>query len=356
MSQAAETVLITGAAGLIGSRLCRAFPNHEVVALDVKPLPEEAGRVHDYRADLTSAEDVHDILGRVRQEHGPRLAAVLHLAAYYDFSGAPSPLYRELTVEGTRRLLRGLQSAGFAVDQFVFSSTLLAMQPTEPGKELTESSPTSAEWAYPESKLQAERVIHEERGPIHSVILRIAGVYDEQCHSLPLSQQIARIYERKLEGYFFPGDAGNGQALIHLDDLTRCFQCCVRARDRLPAEDTFLIAEPDVQSYAELQQRLGELIHGDEWPAIRIPKPLAKAGAWARTRLAREGEEPFIQPWMIDLADDHYAVSIQHACAKLNWRPERRLRDTLPAMIAFLKRDPAGFYAANGLPAAASAS
>jgi nucleoside-diphosphate-sugar epimerase len=230
------------------------------------------------------------------------------------------------------------------------------MQPTEPGRELTESSPTSAEWDYPESKLQAERVIREERGPIHSVILRIAGVYDEQCHSLPLSQQIARIYERKLEGYFFPGDAEHGQALIHLDDLTRCFQCCVRSRDRLPAEDVFLIAEPDVMSYAVLQERLGELIHGDEWPSIRIPKPLAKAGAWVRQKLAREGEEPFIQPWMIDLADDHYAANIQHACTRLDWRPERRLRDTLPTMIAFLKHDPAGFYAANGLPAATSGS
>jgi len=30
-----------------------------------------------------------------------------------------------------------------------------------------------------------------------------------------------------------------------------------------------LIAELDVLSYAELQDRLGELIHGQEWPTIR---------------------------------------------------------------------------------------
>jgi hypothetical protein len=43
----------------------------------------------------------------------------------------------------------------------------------------------------------------------------------------------------------------------------------------------FLLAEPDVMSYEELQDQLGRLIHGREWPTIRIPKPVDKAGAWA---------------------------------------------------------------------------
>src|SRR5690606_40589583 len=135
-------------------------------------------------------------LDHVRYRYGSQLASVIHLADYYDFSGEPSPLYDELTVEGSRRLLRELRDQDFQVEQFVFSSSLLGMQPEEEEGRLTESSPTEAEWAYPQSKLRAEQVIQEERGPIPAVILRIAGVYDDQCHSLPVSQQIARIYEK----------------------------------------------------------------------------------------------------------------------------------------------------------------
>jgi len=37
------------------------------------------------------------------------------------------------------------------------------------------------------------------------VLLRVAGVYDDYCHSLPLSHQIQRIYERALTSHVFPG-------------------------------------------------------------------------------------------------------------------------------------------------------
>ena len=74
--------------------------------------------------------------------------------------------------------------------------------------------------------------------------------------------------------------------------------------------------------YEELQDELGELIHGKEWPTIRIPKVVAKAGAWVQEKLAPDEEhKPFIKPWMIDLADDHYAAMIIHAQTKLDWEP-----------------------------------
>jgi nucleoside-diphosphate-sugar epimerase len=308
-------ILITGASGLIGARLCRAFcDDYTVIGMDVS-LPDNDVPAADFmQTDLTDTADVRASLATLKSRHGPRLASVIHLAAYYDFSGEPSPLYRELTVEGTRRLLRELQQQAFEVEQFVFSSTLLVMKPENNGKHVSELSPTEPKWAYPQSKLETEQVIHAERGTIPTVVLRIAGVYDEECHSLPLSQQISRIYERQLESYVFPGDSGHGQALVHLDDLTDCFVKCVEKRRSLGPEELFLIAEPDVMSYAELQDRLGELIHGREWPTIRIPKMVAKAGAWVEGKLASdEDDQPFIKPWMIDMADDHYAPTIAPA-------------------------------------------
>jgi nucleoside-diphosphate-sugar epimerase len=343
-------VLVTGAAGLIGAKLIAALSaNYQVIGLDVKRPRESVAGIDWVECDLTEDESVTRAFTAIIRKHGNWLASVIHLAAYYDFSGEPSPLYRRLTVEGTRRLLRELR--GFEVEQFVFSSTLLVMQPAEEGEVITERSPTEAEeetWDYPRSKIEAERVIARERGAIPAVILRIAGAYDEDCHSIPLAQQISRIYEQKLESYFFPGDSGHGQAFVHLNDLIDCCQRVVELRRELGQEEFFLVAEPEVMSYAELQDRLGELLHGQEWPTIRIPKAVAKAGAWAQEKIAG-AEATFIKPWMVDLADAHYPVEIARARERLSWEPAHRLRDTLGEMVSRLKQDPRQWYETNGL-------
>lgn len=345
-----DTVLITGSAGLIGTALRRALArDYRVVGMDhVRPREAVEG-TYWLRCDLTDDAGVSSALEELRVSFGSRVASVLHLAAYYDFSGKPSPLYRKVTVEGTRRLLAGLRQGGFRAEQFVFSSTLLAMRPVEdPSQVLVESSPTEAEWDYPRSKLATERLLKAERGDIPAVILRIAGVYDDQCRSLPLSRHIQRIYEKRLESYFFPGNADRGQPFVHLDDLVACFRRAIERRRELDPWEVFLIAEEDLLSYRELQERIGRLVHGKEWPTLRIPKPVAKAGAWVRERVL--GEDTFIKPWMIDLADDHYPVETRRARERLGWEPRRSLRDSLPRMVESLRRDPRAFYERHGLP------
>ena len=350
-SDARETIVITGASGLIGSRIVgQLHHKYNLVGLDLES-PQDAELPLDHiLTDLTSDESTDDAFEQIRERHGNRITSLIHLAAYYDFSGEPSPLYEELTVEGTRRVLRALQKFKFQVEQIVFSSTLLVMKPEEQGRRVSELSETRAEWAYPQSKLRTEQVLRDEHGVIPVVILRIAGVYDEQCHSLPLSQQIARIYERQLESHVFPGNTTHGQALVHLDDLAQCFEQTINRRHRLDPISLFLIAEPDVMSYGELQDQLGQLIHGEQWTTIRIPKPVAEAGAWVQNKISSDDDKPFIKPWMVRLADDHYAATIAHAWIKLGWHPKHRLRETLPDMIDFLKRDPQRFYEENGLP------
>lgn len=344
-------VLVTGSTGLIGTKVVEAFAaDYKVVGLDVK-RPERLAEGTDFiECDLTKDESVAQALNTVRERYGDRLASVIHLAAYYDFSGEPSEMYERLTVQGTFRLLKGLQDFR-QVEQFVFSSTILVMEPAdEEGERLTEFSPLEDEpWDYPKSKIETEKLIRQERGNISTVILRIAGVYNEDGHTVPIAQQIARVYEKQFESYFYPGDASHGQAFVHLDDLVDCFRKVVERRGELQQTDVFLIAEPDLMSYKELQDEIGRLIHGEEWTTLWIPKLMAKAGAWAQGLVAGE-EGTFIKPWMIDLADDNYPVAIGHAREKLGWSPQRTLRDTLPEMVNRLKSNPARWYEVNKLP------
>lgn len=343
-------VLMTGSSGLIGSRITQALVDrYHVVGLDTKPPRKKLGDAEFIECDLTSDLSLADALRQIQEQHGRDVASVIHLAAYYDFSGEPSDLYDKLTVEGTRRLLAHLQRH-FVVEQFVFSSSLLVMQPAEPGETITESSPTDATWDYPESKLKAEDVLLHERGNIPVVVLRIAGVYDEDGHSIPIAQQISRIHQKQLESYFFPGDASHGQPFVHLDDLVSCFVRTLDQRGKLGPYEMLLIAEPEIVSYGEMQDRLGELLHDKRWPTMRIPKVVAKAGAWVQDKLASEDDPTFIKPWMVDLADAHYPVRIDRARQVLGWEPQHRLRDTLPEMTRRLQQDPARWYETNGLP------
>lgn len=343
-----RVILVTGSEGLIGDAIVNwEYPNFDIASFDIA-RPRKSPEIQDFiDCDLTSDESVGSALRSLRERHGATLASVVHLAAYYDFSGQPSPLYRDLTIEGTRRLLRGLRS--FDVGQFIFSSTHIVMKPSENGEMITEASPVGAEWEYPKSKLATEKVIREERGAIPAVILRIGGVYNEGGHTIPIAQQIARIFEKRFESYFFPGDPSAGQAFVHLEDLVDLIHRVIVSRDRLGPYEVLLVAEPDQVSYDELQEIIGEEIHGEEWPTIRIPKLVAKAGAWAMDKLSSD-DDTFIKPWMIERADDNYPVSSGRARDLVGWEPKHRLRATIPKMIRELRDNPQRWYEGNGIP------
>ncbi len=350
MSEQKDTILVTGTSGRIGYPVAQQLAeSYNVVGFDRRAPSHPPPSAECLYVDLTSDKSVRRGLQAIRDLHGNHLASVIHLAAYYDFSGAPSPLYDKVTVQGTQRLLRMLHELDFEVEQFIFSSTELVHAPSKPGERITEESPLEPTWPYPESKVKTEEVIHAERGDIHTVILRIAGVYDDLCHSIPLAQQIQRIYERDITAYLFPGDLSAGrQAFVHNDDVVEAILLTVERRKELPPEVVLLIGEPESPSYGDLQRAFGRLIHGVEWRTFSIPPLIAKVGAWAQEKLPLN-RPPFIKPWMIDLADDNFELDITRARTLLGWEPRHALHETLPKMVLTLKADPWAWYRENKL-------
>ena len=157
---------------------------------------------------------------------GSRIASVIHLVAYFDFSGESKPLYQSVNVEGTRRLLSALQD--FEVEQFAYASTMLVHAPCRPGEHI-----------------------------------------DEHAMVPTLARQMARIYDRDLQSYFYSGSTLVGQAMLHRDDMLDAFHRTVDRRAVLPPETEILIGEADAIGYDALQDELGYLIHGvDDWPTI----------------------------------------------------------------------------------------
>jgi nucleoside-diphosphate-sugar epimerase len=346
-------VLITGATGNLGRSIGAALGDaYRIVGLDRKSKHVD---FPVFEADITSDASVELALRKFRDALGSRIASCIHLVAYFDFTGEDNALYETVNVEGTSRLLRELQN--FEVEQFVYASTMLVHAPCQPGERIDERHPIDPRWAYPKSKAAAEAVVRAERGTIPCVILRMAGVYDEHVTVPTMAHQMARIYERDVQSYFYSGSTLVGQAMLHRDDMVSAFRRVVDRRDVLPRQAEILIGEPDGIGYDALQDELGELMHGaGDWPTLRLPKAVAAAGAWVQGQLEPvipdridAGKMPFIKPFMVAMADDHYALDIRRARDLLGWEPEHRLRDELPSMVANLKRDPAAWYKANGV-------
>jgi nucleoside-diphosphate-sugar epimerase/uncharacterized membrane protein len=348
-------VVITGAAGAIGSAVAAALADdYRIVGIDRDCAKAEFDCIE---VDLTDASSIDSALGDLRRRCGDRIAAVLHLAAYFDFTGEPNPLYEAVNVDGTTRLLQALQA--FDVEQFLYASTMLVHRACAPGERIDEDTPLEPKWAYPESKARAEQAIAEHHGRLPYVLLRFAGLYDDHSAVPTLTQQIARIYARDFTSHVYAGDMAAGQSMVHREDLIDAIRRSIDRRAELPSGTALLVGEPDAMGYGELQDALGTLIHGEsDWATLRMPAPLAKAGAWLQSAAEPlipdaidHGEKPFIQPFMIDMASDHYALDIGRARRLLGWQPRHRLARTLPKLVAALKRDPRGWYRENGISA-----
>ena len=280
--------------------------------------------------DISSKKSVAQAFRHIKEFYGSKIASVVHLAAYYSFSDQSYDKYKKITVDGTRNLLQALQD--FQVQQFIFSSTMLVHKPQPPGHRINEHSPLAASWAYPRSKIETEEVIARFRGDIPAVILRIAGVYDDQCHSIPISNQIKRVYERQLGSRVFPGDISHGAAFVHMDDLVKALMLAIAKRKALPEMTTLVIGDDETLSTDQLQRKISLNLLGKEIKTFSIPKPIAWLGVVFQN-LFSFGKKSFIKPWMVKFADDHYSLDISQAKKVLGWQPKHHLSSDLKVIL-----------------------
>ncbi|MGK0503383.1 MAG: nucleoside-diphosphate-sugar epimerase/uncharacterized membrane protein [Alteromonadaceae bacterium] len=346
-------VLITGSSGNIGTHLCQQLStNYTTIGLD---RDECESADESYICDLTSDESIELALHKIREYHGKQIAAVVHLAAYFDFTGKPNPLYEEVNVEGTKRLLNGL--ANFEVKRFVYSSTMLVHKAGVPGQKVDEDTAVEPAWEYPKSKARTENVIIKNDNKIPYTILRLAGLYDDETAVPTLSHQIARVYERDMKSHVYAGDLMAGQSFIHQEDMINVFEKVIERRESLPKAHVVLAGEEEVMSYQALQNRIGNLLFGEtQWNTVNVPDMFAKAGAWMQVKTEPvvpdaidHGEKPFIKPFMIDLASQHYHLDISRAKTQLNWQPKHKIFDKLQSLTSHLKADPSAWYKKNGI-------
>lgn len=168
-----KTVLVTGAAGSIGSELCRQLSaKYKVIALD-----QDESRLFDLQQEITITPVIADIrdmerMGRVFANYKPEI--VFHAAAYKHV-----PLMEKFPREGWKTNVIGLMNVAlnavyFGVKQFVFVSSDKAVNPSNHmGK----------------TKKMGEGLCRQLAGDMKVTVVRFGNVLASRGSVIPLFKQ-----------------------------------------------------------------------------------------------------------------------------------------------------------------------
>ena len=241
MEEPAETVLVTGATGFLGIRLCERLSaqGYPVIALGRRSCP---GPWREFReADLEKPLPEDCLAG---------VDTVFHLAgkahALAESEGEESG-YGSIIVEGTRRLLESAASAG--VSRFIFVSSVKAMgegnPPGQPLAPMDEGIPPEPVSPYGRTKAEAEKLVFGSGLP-HTVVLRPVMVYGPgEKGNLP------RMVNAVRQGRFPPlPDTGNHRSMVHVDDVIGAM--LLASRTPQAAGRAYIITGKDAPSTRQL--------------------------------------------------------------------------------------------------------
>jgi len=241
---AVKRVLVTGAAGYVGSHTCKALARSGFEPIGLDNL-ERAG-VRELSWGPLEVVDIADFKGVTRVLEKYRPAAVVHFAAYaYVGESVSNPLdYYRNNLCGSIALLDALRAA--RVGNFVFSSSC-ATYGIPQIVPIDEDHPQKPVNPYGSSKLMVEQVLRdfELAYGTRSVSLRyfnaagadpegeIGECHDPETHAIPLAIRTAQGEQETFEIFGTDYPTPDGTAIrdyVHVMDLARAH---VRALEHL---------------------------------------------------------------------------------------------------------------------------
>ena len=333
-------VLVTGGTGFTGKALaCRLLAEgHEVTALDCR---------EGFRTDELRAAGARVVLASVTDVDAVDAATagadrVFHLAAAFRETGMPDRHYREVNVEGTRRVADAALRHG--AGKLVYCSTC-GVHGSVADPPADEDAPIRPGDTYQRTKFEGELALrpYAERG-LRVTILRPAAIYGPGDPA-----RFLLIFRRAASGVF--PMFGDGRTLYHplyIDNLLDAF---LAAMDPGRGDGgTYLVADAE---YVTIEQLVRSAAAALEVP-VRVPHlplgPLVAAGHVCEWMLRPLGIPPPLFPRRVDWFRSDRAFRVERARHELGWAPRVGLAEGL--------RRTAEWYRANGFlpPAAARAA
>ncbi|GAA4604675.1 nucleoside-diphosphate-sugar epimerase [Actinoplanes octamycinicus] len=270
-------VVVTGAAGFIGSHLAEALvaAGHDVLAVDVT-----GGGAVQHRAELALAGMTVTECDLAADDLAPLADSdvILHLAGRPGVRDSGGPRTWRDNVTATERLVEACAGRGTRI--VLASSSSVYGSAERPCDEDEVTAPLSP---YATSKLAAEQVVR--RGSCDGVVLRYFSVYGPRQRP---DMAFHRFIEAGLAGVPAPlfGDGGQSRSFTYVGDVVAA---TVRAAETpLPSGTVLNIGNPATVTVGDALERIGRLLGTMPPTVVKDEAPGDVARTWAGTgRAAR---------------------------------------------------------------------
>ncbi len=325
-------VLLTGATGFLGGHMAEALvkEGYQVAAMIRKS--SDTALLESLGVELREGhlDRPESLLEAVRG-----VDAVIHLAAYYTFSGKWE-MYKRINIEGTEALLRACMAEG--VSHFIYCSSTEAMGPVD-AIPADENSPLNPSFDYGRSKMMAEEVVHRyAANGIACTILRPSGIYGPRNVN-DVSYWFITSFANSMASRFMIGDGSSHVQFVHVDDVVQAHILALK-KPNVSSGETYIVSEDRSYSYEEVYRMLAEIM-GKKMPRIKLPPLLAKvliAPVQAVNALLRR--DNFM--WRISTVDavtSDRSYSVEKIKEDLGYSPQHKLHDGLRETVEWYREN-----------------
>ena len=304
------TILITGANGFVGKKLCAELLQHEYAIRSAVRLPSNLD--NDFEEIVVgSIEAGTDWASTLKN-----IDVVIHLAARVHVMNdhAPDAMaeFRKVNVEGTLALAEQAVKAG--VKRFIYVSSIKVNgELTQVDKPFTEQDAANPQNAYAISKYEAELGLLQiaQQAGMEVVIIRPPLVYGPgvKANFASLLRAVNRRVPLPL------GAISNKRSFVYVGNLVSLIECCI---DHPKAKNqVFLVSDGHDLSTTQLLQQCAIALNVQS-RLLAIPQKIIESFA------AFFGKQSVVQRLSGNLQ-----VDISKADALLGWKPPVSVADGL---------------------------
>jgi dihydroflavonol-4-reductase len=307
----AAKILVTGAAGFLGSHLTRQLAAR---GADVRVLlrPSSNNRaIADLPLEYVTG-DLRDAPSLERALTG--VQRVFHVAADYRLWSKRSQDIYDSNVGGTKNLLEAAKRAG--VEQFIYTSTVatIAVDRSEPPNESTAAKLEEMIGHYKRSKWLAEREVLDatKAGFPAIVAMPTTPVGPWDWKPTPTGKIILDFLNGKMPGYVDTG--------LNFVGVEECAAGHILIAEKGMIGERYLLGSENLTLKAVLD--ILAQITGLPAPTLKIPHRLALGVAYAETAFSRLlGREPQIPVEGVKIAQHMMFVDCKRAQRELGFQP-----------------------------------